>query len=197
MPPLQNCGEVELNRERAFLTLGYAVDNEKALIEAAQRDPRRFGELYEQNFHRVYAFVLGRVKNRNQAEDLTADVFHKALVNLKRFEWRGSPFASWLYRIASNLIVDHSQRMSREGTMPDLDQLQDPAGNSMVDDHAAVYRFVETLPTDQQRVIELRFTQQKSIREIASILDRTENAVKQLQFRAIQNLRARLGEKNG
>ena len=179
------------------MTLGYAVDNEKALIEAAQRDPRRFGELYEQNFHRVYAFVLCRVKNRNQAEDLTADVFHKALVNLKRFEWRGSPFASWLYRIASNLIADHSQRMSREGEMPDLDQLQDPAANSLVDDRAAVYKFVETLPTDQQKVIELRFTQQKSIREIASILDRTENAVKQLQFRAIQNLRARLGEKNG
>jgi len=179
------------------LTLGYAVDNEKALIEAAQRDPRQFGELYEQNFHRVYAFVLGRVRNRNQAEDLTADVFHKALVNLKRFEWRGSPFASWLYRIASNLITDHSQRMSREGTMPDPDQLQDPATSSAVDDRAAVYKFVETLPPDQQRVIDLRFTQQKSIREIASILDRTENAVKQLQFRAIQNLRARLGEKNG
>src|SRR4030095_15228315 len=102
-----------------------------------------------------------------------------------------------LCRIESTLSADHSQRMSREGVMPDLEQVQDPVDNSAVDDRAAIYRCVETLPPDQQRIIELRFAQQKSIREIASILDRTENAIKQLQFRAIQNLRARLGEKNG
>jgi RNA polymerase sigma-70 factor (ECF subfamily) len=174
-----------------------ASDDEKTIIEAAQRDPRRFGELYERNFHRVYAFVQGRVKNRNRAEDLTADVFHKALANLGRFEWRGAPFASWLFRIASNLIADQAELLSREGEMPDPEKLQDPVLPHNQEESVSLFQLVETLSPDQQRIIEMRFVQQKSIREIASILDRTENAVKQLQFRAIQNLRARIGGKNG
>ena len=82
------------------------IEQEKLLIEAAQQDPRRFAELYEANFERVYAFIVRRVPNRTQAEDLTSEVFHHALANLSRFEWRGVPFAVWLYRIAANAIAD-------------------------------------------------------------------------------------------
>ena len=88
--------------------------DERLLIEAAQKDPARFAELYEINFERVYAYVVRRVGNRAEAEDLTADVFHQALANLKRFEWRGIPFAAWLFRIAANLISDRWQRSGRE-----------------------------------------------------------------------------------
>src|SRR5438094_4122198 len=83
---------------------------ERLLVEAAQKDPSRFGELYESNFERVYAFVARRVRGRALAEDLTADVFHKALANLSRFDWRGIPFAAWLLRIASNVIADEWRR---------------------------------------------------------------------------------------
>src|SRR6266550_3545624 len=75
---------------------------ERLLIEAAQRDPSRFAELYEDNFERVYAFIARRVRDRDEAEDLTSEVFHQALANLARFEWRGVPFAAWLFRIAAN-----------------------------------------------------------------------------------------------
>ena len=68
--------------------------DERLLVEAAQKDPARFGELYELNFERVYAYVLRRVRSRTETEDVTADVFHHALANLKRFEWRGVPFAA-------------------------------------------------------------------------------------------------------
>ena len=84
--------------------------DERLLIEAAQKDPARFAELYENNFERVYAYVVRRVGDRAETEDLTSEVFHHALANLQRFEWRGIPFAAWLYRIAANLISDRWQR---------------------------------------------------------------------------------------
>jgi RNA polymerase sigma-70 factor (ECF subfamily) len=68
--------------------------DERLLIEAAQNNPARFGELYELHFERVYAYIARRVENRPETEDLTAEVFHHALANLKRFEWRGIPFAA-------------------------------------------------------------------------------------------------------
>ena len=88
--------------------------DERLLIEAAQKDPARFAELYENNFERVYAYVVRRVGDRAETEDLTSEVFHHALANLRRFEWRGIPFAAWLYRIAANLISDRWQRTNRE-----------------------------------------------------------------------------------
>lgn len=89
------------------------VADERLLIEAAQKDPSRFAELYENNFHRVYAFIIRRVHNREEAEDLTAEVFHQALSNLKRFEWRGIPFAAWLLRIAANTLADRWQHAAK------------------------------------------------------------------------------------
>src|SRR5262252_1105474 len=74
--------------------------DERLLVEAAQRDPSRFGDLYERHFHRVYAFVVHRLRDRDAAEDVTAEVFHKALAGLRQYEWRGAPFGAWLIRIA-------------------------------------------------------------------------------------------------
>ena len=79
---------------------------ESCLIEAAQRDPACFAQLYEDNFERVYAFIVKRIYDREQAQDLTADVFHNALKNLGRFEWRGTPFAAWLYRARLFKLVE-------------------------------------------------------------------------------------------
>jgi RNA polymerase sigma-70 factor (ECF subfamily) len=90
------------------------ADAERLLIEAAQKDPARFAELYEDNFDRVYAFIMRRIRDRNEAEDLTSEVFHHALAGLPRFEWRGAPFAAWLFKIASNAIIDRSKRAAKE-----------------------------------------------------------------------------------
>ena len=170
---------------------------ERLLIEAAQTDPRRFAELYENNFNRVYAFILRRVGDRAQAEDLTSDVFHQALANLPRFEWRGAPFASWLFRIARNAIIDRAKRAAREAEIPPILDVPTEAGFDEIDERAQLFQLVDQLPTDQRRVIVMRFAEEKSIREISQELRRTEGAVKQLQFRALQNLRARIGETNG
>jgi RNA polymerase sigma-70 factor (ECF subfamily) len=170
--------------------LGLAAD-ERLLIEAAKRDPARFADLYSRNFHSVYAYVARRTASREEAEDITSDVFHQALANLKRFEWRGAPFAAWLIKVASNAIADRWKLQSREAADPPDEELSDPSMEG-VERQAALFQLVDRLPEDQRRVIVMRFAEQKSIREIAQELKRTEGAVKQLQFRALEKLRASL-----
>jgi RNA polymerase sigma-70 factor (ECF subfamily) len=171
---------------------------EQLLIAAAQNDPRRFADLYEENFERVYAYVARRVSNRSDAEDVTAEVFHHALANLGRFEWRGAPFAAWLYRIAANAIADRWQRLARERGNPAADDPPDSrhdANPEEIEKRARLFRIVAELPRDQRGVIEMRFAEGKSIREIARQIRRSEGAVKQLQFRGIQQLRALMERK--
>jgi RNA polymerase sigma-70 factor, ECF subfamily len=169
--------------------------DERLLVEAAQRDPRRFAELYELNFHRVYAYVARRVQSREEAEDLTSDVFHHALAKLKQFEWRGTPFVAWLFRIAANAISDRWKRLGRESKEGAPDD-QAEADTHNIEQRAALFQLVESLPPDQRRVVVMRFVEQKSIREIAQEIHRTEGAVKQLQFRALEKLRAQMGDAN-
>ena len=102
-----------------------SLNDERLLIEAAQNDPSRFAELYENNFHRVYAFVARRVNDRDEAQDLTAEVFHQALKNLGRFQWRGVPFAAWLLRIAANALADRWQRAARGLEVPTESVVED------------------------------------------------------------------------
>jgi RNA polymerase sigma-70 factor (ECF subfamily) len=170
-----------------------SLNDERLLIQAAQSDPSRFAELYESNFNRVYAFVARRVKDREEAQDVTADVFHQALRNLGGFQWRGVPFAAWLLRIAANALADRWQRAARNVEVPAEDgQIENEAGTAEtaeVERRAMLFQLVDRLPDDQRLVVVRRFVEQKSIREIAQELGRSEGAVKQLQFRALETLR--------
>ncbi len=174
---------------RALLT----DTDERLLIEAAQRDPSGFAALYEANFERVYAFVISRVHDRDIAQDITAEVFHHALANLARFEWRGVPFSAWLVRIAANAIANRWQRTNREAELPN-EELEEAGAADGIERRAMLFKLVEALPDDQRLVIVRRFVEARSIREIARELGRSEGAVKQLQFRALQSLRARVKE---
>jgi RNA polymerase sigma factor (sigma-70 family) len=164
--------------------------DDRLLVEAAQRDPARFAGLYEQNFYRVYAYIARRVGERHHAEDLTAEVFREALAGIGKFEWRGVPFVAWLLRIASRAIADHFQRTGRESGNPSPES--DRPAPDEIERNAMLFQLVNRLPETQFRVIHMRFVEQKSIREIAQELDRSEGAVKQLQLRAIENLRAQM-----
>jgi RNA polymerase sigma-70 factor, ECF subfamily len=183
------------------MTIGKSVSKgsraeaqERLLVQAAQKDPARFAELYEEHFDAIYAFVARRVQSRDVAEDLTSEVFHRALAALPQFDWRGVPFGVWLFRIAANLVVDHWKRAAKES----LDEGAEPATEADFEQalyRARLFQLVETLPSDQKRVVQMRFAEGNSIREIAKVLERTEGAVKQLQFRALQTLRAQVSEK--
>lgn len=168
--------------------------DDRVLVEAAQRDPSRFADLYERHFERVYAFVVRRVGDRDAAEDVTSEVFHRALASLAKYEWRGAPFGAWLFRIASNAIADRFKRSAREAAAP-----ADAADASVfpdvdhVEQVARLFRLVDALPADQRSVIIQRFVDELSIREVAQRMNKTEGAIKQLQLRALETLRARMG----
>jgi len=165
---------------------------ERLLVAAAQEDPAKFAELYDIHFERVYAFIARRVGDRDRAEDLTSETFHKALAGLKRYEYRGLPFGAWLVRIAANVVFDHAKRNAREpGHLEEVPEPGRKAEQEEIENRARLFRLVDALPDDQKRVVYARFVEQRSIREIALQLRKSEGAVKQLQFRALEKLRSK------
>jgi RNA polymerase sigma-70 factor, ECF subfamily len=177
------------NAESAVETLERESDD-RPLIEAAQNEPARFAELYDQNFSRVYAFFARRVASREEAQDLTAEVFHQALASIRSFKWQGAPFIAWLYGIAANVLSKHWQNQGKHAE-EELGDLSSMGGE--IERSVMLAKAVEMLLPDQKHVIVRRFVDQRSIREIAQELGRSEGAVKQLQLRALQSLRAKLG----
>jgi RNA polymerase sigma-70 factor, ECF subfamily len=173
--------------------------DEQLLVEAAQRDPVRFAELYDRHFERVYAFVARRVRDRDTAEELTAEIFHRALAHLPAFESRGAPFGAWLFRIAGNAVIDRAERDGREvvdtdglperAVAPDVDGALD-----RVEQSARLFKLVDALPATQRAVIVDRFVEDRSIRETAARLGKSEGAIKQLQWRALETLRRQMTE---
>jgi RNA polymerase sigma-70 factor (ECF subfamily) len=195
--PPQKAGPTRQAGEGVPREAGPGAD-EQGLVEEAQRDPAKFEALYELHFERVYAFIASRMRDRATAEDVTSEVFHKALANLPRYEWRGVPFVAWLLRIAANTIVDHAKRAAREFSAPN--DPPEPAADPdlkasemrAIEHRAELFRLVGQLPEVQKQVVYERFVEQRSIREIAVRLGKTAGAIKQLQLRAVQNLRAQM-----
>jgi RNA polymerase sigma-70 factor (ECF subfamily) len=159
---------------------------ERDLVAAAQADPEHFLELYDRYFHRVWAYVIGRARNRADAEDVTSEVFRRALENLVGYEWRGAPFFAWLQRIAANILSDRWQTTGRES----VDPPPETTGRDIdLEQRVILFQLVDRLPEAQRRVIELKYLEERSLLEIARTLGRTEGAVKQLQRRALEHLR--------
>jgi RNA polymerase sigma-70 factor, ECF subfamily len=170
------------------------TDDDRTLVEAAQADPARFAELYDRYADRVYAFVSRRTHDRTTAEDVTSEVFHHALAHLGQFEWRGVPFVGWLFRIASNALADRWRREARDShdpppDVPETGEVED------LERRLILFQIVDRLPEVQRQVIQMRFVDEKSIRETAAALGRSEGAVKQLQLRALENLRKEMGRR--
>lgn len=165
-----------------------SIDDDQALVEAAKADPARFAELYDRHVRRIFAFVSRRTSDRATAEDLTSEVFEKALAQLRQFEWRGTPFVAWLYRIAANAMADRWRKEGGRFTesvadMPETGELED------IERRVMLFELVDRLPEMQRQVIRMRFTEERSLREIAAALGKTEGAIKQLQWRALEQLR--------
>jgi RNA polymerase sigma-70 factor (ECF subfamily) len=182
-------------RERALKARANEAD-ERLLIEAARRDPGRFAEVYENHFERVYAYVARRVGNQQEAEDITSEVFHQALANIGKFEWRGVPFAAWLLRIAANATADRWRQKAREQGNPE-EEASEEFDFDAANESARLFAMVKELPIEQRLVVEMRFAEEKTIKEIAQTIGKTEGAVKQLQFRGMQNLRAKIEKVSG
>ena len=166
--------------------------SERYLIERAQADPRCFARLYEDNLPALFVHVLRRCGSRSRAEEVTSEVFLRALRSLPRFEWRGVPYIAYLRRIADNVLVDAAGRDSRESALPwpAEEPILDAPGATDADDQ--LLSLVAALPVDQRLVVALRFAEDQSTAQVAVALGRSEGAVKQLQHRALSALRAGL-----
>ena len=172
----------------------------KGLIaRASGGDSRAYGKIFRICYEDIYDYIIRRVGNRSDAEDLTMQVFAQGLQAVGSYEERGHSVKAWLYRIAHNVVVDHfrGQRQSIEiDELPEIADAHDIEREvSAKEELQGLYREVAKLPSAQAEVLILRFIEDRSVAETAMILDKKEVTVRALQFKAIRSLRERLAEK--
>lgn len=170
------------------------LDEEERLVVAAQAgDSEALGRLYRAYTQAIYRYLLLRLSNTSFAEDLTAEVFLRAVDGLPRYTQRGLPFGAWLFRIARDRLVDHYRQTARRATA-DLDDslpsdLPEPSDSAANSEMSAALRDALAQLTDEQRdVIQFRFMEEWSLEETARVMNKSVNAVKALQHRALNAL---------
>jgi RNA polymerase sigma-70 factor, ECF subfamily len=168
---------------------------EAALVQQAKADPEAFGRLYDRYVAEIYRFVHARLPNAAAAEDVTANVFLKALRGIPRYQDRGRPLSCWLYRIAERAVADYYRHE------PQVRELMEhlPVMGPGVEERAierveaeGIWTLVRKLPPQQRQAMQLRFGDDLSAREAAAIMGKTEAAVKLLVYRAVGRLRSQL-----
>jgi RNA polymerase sigma-70 factor (ECF subfamily) len=177
-------------------------DAEFELIEQAKGDPVAFGVLYERYVDRIYSYVYYRTGNQQDAEDLTARTFAKALDHIKRFNNRGVPFSAWLYRIAHNLVANWHRDRSRRRELVLEDQAHLPFGSGNPERLAeaseareALLSAIRRLPHDRQQLLLLKFSDALPNAQIGAIMGRSEGAIKSLYHRTLLALREDLEQR--
>jgi RNA polymerase sigma-70 factor, ECF subfamily len=171
----------------------------RRLVDRAQQGEREaLEELYLLHFDRIYSYLHMSVGNRHDAEDLTTQTFLKMLESIGKFRWRSAPFSAWLFRIAHNLAMDHfraSRRWQPEEEVPE----PEPPEESAAEEEAlesigrrSMLELIENLSHEQQQVLTLKFVFNFSNGEVATILDKSEGAIKSLQHRALASLQKKI-----
>jgi len=161
---------------------------------AVAGDAEAFGRLYDRFHHSVYRVVYAQTRSTTLTEDLTADTFFRALRAIQNYKLGADLFQAWLFRIARNLVIDHFKASrTRFEQASDMSRHEDVTDGTEAELTALLNRdrvraALAEIPAAQRRVIELRFLCELSTAEVAALLDNTEGAVKQLQFRGLRNL---------
>ncbi|MFO7996961.1 MAG: RNA polymerase sigma factor, partial [Dehalococcoidia bacterium] len=178
------------------------LDEEKALIKRAQKEPGAFAQLYDHYYARIFGYILRRTANLEAAQDITSETFFEALRKLWQFRWRNISFSSWLYKIASNEInqyvrkaeyrksasLEESQEQGFEPISshdPESELIEAQEELKQHQDFLKIQEKIVRLPAKYQEVIALRFFEQKQIKEMAEILGKKEGTIKSLLHRAV------------
>ncbi len=169
---------------------------EQTLVsQAIDGDADAFGVLYTHHLDAIYRYVYFRVSDVPLAEDLTEEVFVRAWTAIPNYKPQGHRFTSWLYRIASNIVVDHYRRKASQGGENEAEMEKLPDTQSLPEeqlakqqDYASLARAVQQLGDDEQHVIILRFVEGLSHREVADAIGKSEGASRVIQHRALEAL---------
>src|SRR5438552_16855105 len=188
--------------ETAARPLRSSQEEVRKLVARAQTGDRdALEELYLLHFDRIYSYLHMSVGNRHDAEDLTTQTFLKMLESIGRFKWRSAPFSAWLFRIAHNLAMDHFRARKRwqpEEEVPEPPGSEEPSAE-MLAMHSigrqSMLELIETLSPEQQQVLTLKFVFNFSNADVATILGKTEGAIKSLQHRALASLQKQVTQK--
>ena len=179
------------------------VDQERELVERAKSNGEAFVELYDRYYSQIFGYVLRRTANIDVAQDVTSEVFFKAFKNLRQFHWRGVPFSSWLYRIATNEIANYfaknkpwqfsleevSNSIGSSDPLAETELLEAEAELRRREDFLTLHENISKLQLKYQEVIVLRFFEDKQLKEIGEILGKREGTVKSLLHRGLEKLR--------
>ena len=168
---------------------------EESIIEEAKKDPACFKWLYEKYFKQIFLFIHHKVENRNEAADLTSQVFLKAMVRLHQYESRGLPFSSWLYRIAVNECVDFFRKNKRSKVI----YVEEASFRNLFDEmfpediseelEKKIHLVLNALSESELQIIELRFFESMPFKMIAEVLETSENNVKAKTYRLLEKMR--------
>ena len=171
-------------------------EEELQLVRQAATEPDAFGELYERHVRKIYNYIYYRTGNQEDAEDLTARVFQRALKHVANFQDQGVPFSAWLYRIAHNLVANWHRDRSRRPVVPLEDHMFLRGGGDhpeletiALEERRMLLMAVQRLPPERQQLLILKFVERLSNAEIGSIMERTEGAIKSLYHRTLNALR--------
>lgn len=177
------------------------ADDDQLITLAAGGDRQSFGELYERYALRVFRHAQFLTGDPVLAEDVTAQVFLKALEAIPRYESRGVPFVAWLLRITCNMVINHRKSAKNNGHAQIPENIEatgtffSPEDSCEVKvDGERVWREVRKLPGEQRQVIVMRFIDDLGYPDIAQVLGKTVGAVRVIQFRALANLRGMLDD---
>jgi RNA polymerase sigma-70 factor, ECF subfamily len=178
-----------------------SMDNVRRLVERAQQGDRAaLEDLYLIHFDRIYSYLHMSVGNKHDAEDLTTQTFLKMLESIKRFRWQSAPFSAWLFRIAHNLAMDHfraRRRWQPEAEVPEPPGSEEPSAEleaMQTIGRQSMLELIDKLSPEQQQVLTLKFVFNFPNADVATILEKTEGAIKSLQHRALASLQKQIAQ---
>jgi len=170
------------------------ISSEFMQIEAAKRDVNQFAPLYNKYYKQIFGYVYQRMEDKDTAFDVTSQVFLKALTNLGKYEFKGVPFASWLYRIAHSEVMqvfrDKKAKRTVNCDVGDFKNLFEEIEEGYYEEYQArVMQIIKQLPEDELQLIEMRFFEKRQFREIAEIMMLTETNAKVKLYRILERIK--------
>ncbi|MCB0410272.1 MAG: sigma-70 family RNA polymerase sigma factor [Flavobacteriales bacterium] len=176
------------------------LQEEQVIVEAAKIDPNKFGPLYDKYYTQIYSYLYQRMDCKETAFDLTAQVFLKALTNINRYEFKGVPFASWLYRIAySELMQLFREKKNKRAINADIgdlrhicEEVEEPYREEYL---PLLKQEIASLKDEELQLVEMRFFERRPFKEIGEIMNITENNAKVRMYRILEKLKKSLESK--